>query len=267
MDKPRSIDKVVSNERLCPKFYRLRFDAKAILKKAQPGQFVHIRVRDGLEPFLRRPFSISRAEKYVEILYEVVGPGTQALAAKQKGDALDVLGPLGKPFRMPPAGTKQVVMIGGGIGVAPFLFLSDVLRRGQASSANGGRCLSPVILYGGRTQDHVFPMTDFKRNGCRVHVATDDGSAGTHGRVSALFSKIKADSKTTFLYACGPKPMIASVQDFARRHSLRGEICCEETMACGIGVCLGCSIPTKSGYKTVCCDGPVFNIDEVEMTL
>lgn len=254
MPQIQNIFKVVSNKKICPQFYLLKIDVKSIFKKVEPGQFVHIRVSDGLEPFFRRPFSVYRAQKYVEIFYEAVGPGTKILASKKKGDSLDILGPLGKPFNLPPKGIKQVVMIGGGIGVAPFLILSDTLR-------NKGYEL--ILLYGGRTKGHVYPMREFKENKVKVFVSTDDGSVGAKGRVSELFSKIKADPQTTFLYTCGPKPMMASVQRFALEHHLQGQACCEEVMACALGACLGCSIETKSGYKTCCYEGPVFELGEV----
>lgn len=254
MAKIQHVCNVVSNEKFCPKFYRLCLAAEPIRKRARPGQFVHIRVRNGLEPFFRRPFSICRASHNVEILYEAVGPGTRILASKKKGDTLDVLGPLGTPFRLPPPGIKQVVMIAGGIGAAPFFMLSDALK---------GKGYDLILLYGGRSRGHVFPMREFKRNGCKVYTASDDGSIGRRGRVSVLFDKIKTAPAATFLYACGPRPMIASVQAFARRYNLGGQVSCEETMACGLGACLGCSVLTASGYKTVCCDGPVFDLDEI----
>lgn len=255
MPKLQNIYKVVSNEKLCPRFFRLCFDAPAIVHKIRPGQFVHIRTSDGLEPFFRRPFSVYRAQKYVEIFYEVVGPGTKILSLKKKGDPIDCLGPLGAPFRMPPKGIKQVVMIAGGIGVAPFLILSDVLKKKKD--------LELVLLYGGRTKGHVFSMKEFKGNGCATHVATDDGSVGTRGRVDKLFAKINPDPRTTFIYTCGPNSMMAAVQHFAKRHQLRGQAACEEVMACALGACLGCSIHTTKGFKTVCYDGPVFDLQEV----
>ena len=247
--------KVTANEKLCPRFYRLSLDAKSLARKIQPGQFVHIRVHDSLEPFFRRPFSVYRAKKDVEIFYEVVGPGTAILAKKKRGDVLDVLGPLGNPFQLPPEGTKHVVMIAGGIGVAPFLILSDTLKKNKN--------LKLLLFYGGRTKGHVYPMKEFKANGCAVYVATDDGSVGVKGRVSKLFSKIPFDPQTTFLYTCGPSPMMKAVQEFAFKNHLRGQAACEEVMACALGACLGCSIHTTSGYKTVCYDGPVFDLQEV----
>jgi dihydroorotate dehydrogenase electron transfer subunit len=254
MANVQGVYNVVANKKICPKFYRLSLHAPSVVKKARPGQFIHIRVADGLQPFFRRPFSIHRAQKYIEILYEAVGPGTKILSSKKEGDSLDVLGPLGTPFRIPPPGVKQVVMIAGGVGVAPFLMFSDLLREEEYEW---------ILLYGGRTRGHVFNMDDFKKNGCKVFVATDDGSVGVHGRVSKLFSKIDFDPKTTFIYTCGPRPMMASVQEFARQRGIRGQCSCEETMACGLGACLGCSTPTAQGFKTVCCDGPAFDLDEI----
>ena len=261
MPKLQNIYKVVSNEKLCPRFFRLRFDAPPIVRKIQPGQFIHIRTSGSLKPFFRRPFSVYRAQKYVEIFYEVVGPGTKILSLKKKGDPIDVLGPLGAPFRMPPKGIKQVVMIAGGIGVAPFLIFSDVLRGEQPCLFPAG--LQLILLYGARTKGHVFSMKEFKKNGCATHVATDDGSVGTRGRVDKLFAKINPDPETTFIYTCGPNPMMAAVQRFARHHQLRGQAACEEVMACALGACLGCSIRTTKGFRTVCYDGPVFDLDEI----
>lgn len=97
-----------------------------------------------------------------------------------------------------------------------------------------------------------------------VHIATDDGSVGFKGKVSGLFDKIKLDPQTTFLYTCGPNPMMRAVQDFAAAHQLKGQAACEEIMACGLGACLGCSIETTKGFKTVCYDGPAFPLDEVK---
>ena len=109
----------------------------------------------------------------------------------------------------------------------------------------------------------MYPMKELKQNGCRVFVATDDGSVGVRGRVSKLFSKINLDSQTTMLYTCGPHPMLAAVKEFAEKNHLRCETSCEEVMACALGACLGCSIETTSGYKTVCYDGPVFDVKEI----
>ncbi len=254
MEQIQNIYKVVSNEKLCPQFWRLCFDAPDLVKAVQPGQFVHIRTSQGLEPFFRRPFSVYRTQRYVEIFYEPVGPGTNLLSNKQKGDTLDVLGPLGTPFVMPSEETKKVVMVAGGIGIAPMLILSDVLKKKK---------IELTLMYGGRTRGHVYPMKEFKDNGVKVHIATDDGSVGIKGRVSALFDKVKFNSNDTFIYTCGPNPMMKAVQDFAIKNRIKGQAASEEIMACGLGACLGCSIETKQGYKTVCYDGPAFDLDQI----
>ena len=245
--------KIVSNKRVNKRFFQLSLEAKPLLRKARAGQFVHLRISDGLKPFLRRPFSIYRIKNTLDILYDVVGDGTTMLSKKNKGEAIDCLGPLGTAFSLPPKNVKQIVMIAGGVGVAPFLALTDILKKEKYRL---------VLLYGGRTKDYCFSMKEFEKNGCRVHVATDDGSVGKKGRVSVLFSKIDL-RESTYLYTCGPKPMMACVQDFARQNHLQGQASLEEVMACGVGTCLGCSVKTKKGYKAVCHDGPVFDLSEV----
>lgn len=256
MEKLQNKYKVLVNEKLSAQYWRLVFDAPDLSREVRPGQFVHIRTdEEGLQPFFRRPFSVYRAQKYVEIFYDIVGPGTKLLSLKQKGDVIDVLGPLGTPFAMPPEGTKQVILAAGGIGVAPMLILSDVLKKKKYDL---------VLLYGGRDRAHVYPMKEFKDNGVKVHIATDDGSVGVKGRVSVLFNKINKNPGSTFIYTCGPNPMMKAVQAFAAEYNLSGQAACEEIMACALGACLGCSIETKNGFKTVCYDGPAFNLDEVK---
>lgn len=254
MDPIQNIYKIASNEKLCAKFWRMEIDAPAIKKTVQPGQFIHIRVEDSLQPFFRRPFSVYRAQKHVEIFYEAVGPGTTILSRKKRGDELDIIGPVGQGFTLPPEGIKQIVMVAGGIGIAPFLQFSDTLRT---------KTYELILLYGGRSGGHVYPMKEFKDNGVKVHVATDDGSYGFKGRVSGLFDKIGLNPRNTYLYTCGPNPMMAAVQKFAKDNSLKGQAACEEVMACALGACLGCSIKTTKGFRTVCHDGPVFPLEEV----
>ncbi len=255
MEKIQNKYKILVNEKLCPKYWRMAFEAPDLALAVKPGQFIHIRTdEEGLQPFFRRPFSVYRARKYVEILYAVVGFGTKLLSLKVKGDSLDVLGPLGTPFVNPPEGTKKVVMIAGGVGIAPMMVLSDILKNKKYEL---------TLLYGARSRDYVYPMKEFKDNGVKVYMATDDASVGAKGPVSVLFNKIDLAADDTFIYTCGPSPMLKAVQAFAAKHSLLGQVSCEEIMACGLGACLGCSIKTKNGYKTVCHDGPAFNLDEV----
>ena len=245
---------VVALEKASDAYFRLAFKAPALAKAVKPGQFIHIKVSEGLEPFFRRPFSVYRAQDgVVEILFEAVGRGSRLLTLKKKGDTLDILGPLGTPFTPPPAGVKKIVFIAGGVGVAPFMLFSDRIKSHKAEK---------LLLYGGRSRAHTFSMSAFKKNGVRVLTTTDDGSVGVKGRVSDLLSAVAA-APSTRIYTCGPRPMMGAVQAFARGHGLWGEASCEEVMACGLGACLGCSIPTAHGYRTVCHDGPVFDLNEL----
>jgi dihydroorotate dehydrogenase electron transfer subunit len=255
MNKIQYFLKIISNRKICGKYFHLVLDTKTLAKCVRPGQFINIRVSDGFEPLFRRPFSVYRARGgRIEIFYEPVGKGTRILMSKGKGEFLDVLGPLGRPFTLPGKYIRQIVFIAGGIGVAPFLIFADALKSHKAEK---------ILLYGGRTKEHTFAMTEFKKDGVKVFVATEDGSVGVKGRVSALFSKISQNPATTMLYTCGPKPMIAAVHKFARDNGFKGEASVEELMACGLGACLGCSMRTKSGYQTVCHDGPVFALEEM----
>lgn len=245
---------ILFNRKITKNFFHLSLKAPtALLKKIKPGQFFHVRITDGLTPFFRRPFSVFRAQEGLDILYEPVGLGTQLLSKKKKGDGIDCLGPLGKGFDMPPASTEQVVLVAGGIGLAPLMILSDHIKT---------KGYDVILLYGGRSLGHVPSFQEFKKNGCRVFVATDDGSVGKKGRVDRLFLKINVKKKT-FLYTCGPKPMIASVRRFAQKQHWKGQASLEEVMACGVGICLGCSIKTAQGFQTVCDDGPVFNLEDL----
>ena len=255
MNKCQYQGKVISNTKITSCIYHLCIDCSQVIKKVKPGQFVHVRVGEGLDPFFRRPFSVFRASKNLEILYEVVGPGTKILSLKGRGDILDIIGPLGNSFSLPSKHIKKVVMIAGGIGVAPFLAFSDFLKSRKDCEM--------VLLYGGRNKEHTFSMKVFKDNGCKVFVATDDGSVGVKGRVSSLYDKIQPNGQMTQIYTCGPKSMMRSVQEYAKKHKISGEASCEEVMACGVGVCLGCAIKVANGMKMVCSDGPVFDLQEV----
>jgi len=255
MKKIQHIGTVVFNKKVCPRFFHLGVTAPGWASKVRPGQFIHIRIADGLKPFFRRPFSVFRTRNNkVEILYEVVGPGTELLAGKKKGDKLDLLGPLGNSFDMPAKNIRQVVMIAGGVGLAPFLALSDRLKTKK---------LERILLYGARTAGHVPSLKEFRLNGCQVHIATNDGSRGKKGLVSVLYPHINLDPATTMIYTCGPRPMMADVQLVAARYGLPAQASCEEVMACGLGTCLGCVIKTTRGYRTVCNDGPVFDLREI----
>mgnify|MGYP001216103928 CR=1 FL=1 len=247
--------KILYNKRVKSRFYKCSFSAAGIARNASPGQFVNIRVNNTDAPLLRRPLSIHAVKgSSLEVLYEVVGPGTKILAKKKAGEILDVIGPLGKGFNS--SGVKNAILVGGGMGVAPLLSLAQH-ARGAAKT----------VLIGARTKEEILCTQDFKKLGCEIIVSTDDGSAGFKGRITALlaeFLRVKScELRVTKIFACGPRPMLYAVDRVCVERGIRGELSFEEHMACGFGACLGCVVNTKEGYKGACVEGPVFETGEI----
>jgi len=238
----------------------------ASFRSAIPGQFVMVRLEGGTTPFLSRPFSLysvySRGDDtFVEIFYKVVGKGTEALSRLQEGDALDILGPLGKGFDVP-LSCRKIVLIAGGIGVPPLSFLAQ--RYG------GDNRNMEIICYVGAGSSEALVGLDRLEEICSVvEISTDDGSRGYHGLVTGLFERDLdpyADD-TTRIYSCGPRPMLAGLQVLLKDRSVVCQVSLEERMACGIGACLGCVVRTRgdsSELVRVCKEGPVFDIKNVE---
>jgi len=247
--------KILSNKLVGHVYYKMVLDAPYIARKAKPGQFVQIKCSDGLEPFLRRPFSIHRVNGNIEILYEVVGKGTDILARKKEGEFLEILGPLGNGFAMPRKTNSEprAIIIAGGIGAAPLVYLAEELARER---------IKTVVLIGAKTKDAILCEKDFKKIVCEVYVSTDDGTYGCHGFVSRLFHNILKTTESRFetiVYVCGPHGMLKCIAEICAERNFECQVSLEEKMACGMGACLGCAVPTKSGNKLACKDGPVFN--------
>ncbi len=249
------VARVTAVDEVRPGIFRLGFRASHIASVAQPGQFVNVRVdHESLFPLLRRPFSISRIDGEVcELLFNVVGPGTARLAGKRVGDALDLIGPLGKPFCLDHAfGTA--IIVAGGLGVAPFPFLTAALRRMNVRTITllGARSTGMVV------RDH---LTD-------VRVATDDGSDGFRGTVVELLERTLGAEQIAEprIYGCGPTPMLRALSAAAAVHAIPCELSLEGSMACGVGICQGCPVERTPGgkkYALVCTDGPTFESTEI----
>ncbi len=212
--------------------------------------------REGLEPLLRRPLGIhSAGAGRLSMLYEVVGRGTEILSQRKAGERLNIIGPLGNSFDtgLLTSGTRPV-LVAGGMGVAPLVFLAQKLNAH-----------TPLALIGARTGKDVLCTGEFSACGCRVRVSSDDGTRGFKGRVTGLFKKITRDSrgKKSIVYACGPRPMLQELSVLCQQQNIRLQVSLEAHMACGIGACLGCIVETRAGYRRVCKDGPVFNAEEV----
>lgn len=248
--------KIISNKRLKGNHWYLEFESGVVAKNASPGQFVNIKVSDGFEPLLRRPVSIHRVKSSkIGIVYEVIGTGTKILSTRKPQELLDIIGPLGNGFSYKQAAkTKKGknILIAGGMGIAPLLFLAEKIKLSK-----------PLVLIGAKTKKQILCAQEFKVLGCTVKIATEDGSAGFKGRVTELLSIVLTGIKPLEIFSCGPKPMLKALSEIANENKINAQLSLEEHMACGIGACLGCVVSTKSGYKSVCKDGPVFSAKEL----
>lgn len=256
-----SLSMVVRNESLGSDIYRLTVNGPQIAKQALPGQFVMVQTAPGQDPLLRRPFSIHQVfdNGNIQILFKVVGRGTRIIANLKEGDSLSVLGPLGKGFRAV-SPDSNICMVGGGMGIAPLLFLGKWLL-------NNGLTGKLVALLGARSAEEVNQLADdFNRLNINTAIATDDGSLGHHGLVTDLMkTELKSNEKWQVL-TCGPYPMMRGVVAICKELSYPCQVSMETMMACGMGACLGCAISKPNdlnSYQHVCKDGPVFDMSEI----
>lgn len=245
-------------ERLSQDNIRLTLQADSIAAAAKPGQFVMIRTSTAKDPLLRRPFSIHQTSTNgrIQILFKILGRGTELLAHAREGEQLPVFGPLGHGFDIHK--DRPACIVGGGMGIAPMLFLAKRISRIKSDIA------SDFILFGGRTRTEVEPLSgDFRQIGMRFYEATDDGSYGEKGFVTQLIQRLKPP-KGSVVYACGPESMLEQLHIYCQVKGLECQVSVESVMACGMGACLGCNIPAKDGgYVHVCYEGPVFNAEEL----
>ncbi len=249
---------ILKQTRINGRIWRMELAAVPLCRRAVPGQFVMVKAGQSDDPLLRRPISIHRCNpEGIELLFEVVGAGTSLFSAMSPGDSLNLIGPLGHGFPLAAARGRTPVLIGGGIGAAPLVFLA------QRLCAAG---MKPAVLLGARTKDDLLCADDFRRSGCRVSVATDDGSCGRKGYVSCLLEALLKQPTTAsrpVIYACGPHPMLKSIYALADTADIPAYVSLETHMACGIGACLGCIVATRQGNQRVCKDGPVFDAQDI----
>jgi len=248
--------KIISNQRLNGDYGDLEFESGIIAEQANPGQFLNVRVADVFEPLLRRPFSIHGVkDSKVRILYRILGKGTQALAERKPGEFLDIIGPLGNGFDYQPLAKSEKaksILVAGGMGVAPLVFLAEKLKNTK-----------PLVLIGARTKNEIICAQEFEASGCKLGLATDDGSLGFHGQVTDLLKTILEKTHPQAIFSCGPQAMLKALCEIGLKNGIDTQLSLEEHMACGLGACLGCVVLTKSGHKTVCKDGPVFTEGEL----
>ncbi len=267
--------KIIANRRITSQYYNLVVDAPQIAKFAKPGQFVNLCISKGHEPFLRKPFSIYRVgpknvrkKSKIELLYKVVGKGTDILTGNKTGDYIDIIGPLGNGFVFPPKTNQKqqskIILIGGGIGVVPLLFLAEYLKKHSSFGIS--------VLVGIKSKEESLLIRDFDKLDCQVKVAAEDGSRGFKGLVTKLLKEelgFGRSSSFCMSYTCGPSLMLEKVSKIAEKNKVPCQVCLEEYMACGVGACLGCAVKVKNGaspgfkYVRVCKEGPVFDSRQV----
>ncbi len=250
--------KIIEHKKVAQGFYKMRLASGFLAKNSTPGQFVEIKCSEGGEVLLRRPLGVHRIlNGGIEVLYEVVGKGTELLSRKRPGDSVDVIGPLGNGFfikRTTNDERRTTILIAGGVGVAPLVALAEELRKKKAVV---------TVIIGAKTKEHILCESNFKKMGCEVKVSTEDGSKGHKGLATDLLL-LTMDYQLFTIYACGPTAMLKSVAKIAETNRIPCQVSLEERMACGVGVCLGCPVKVKSGgYKMVCKDGPVFDAKEI----
>ncbi|MBZ0155176.1 MAG: dihydroorotate dehydrogenase electron transfer subunit [Alphaproteobacteria bacterium] len=217
----------------------------------EPGQFYMLQAGDTSDPLLKRPFSIfTREDGTLSFLYRIRGKGTQSLARFRQGDCIRVIGPLGNRYPVPQG---DFIAVAGGIGIASLLSL---LGRYPGSAH---------LFYGARSAEELVMGEEAKRVAKEVVISTDDGSAGMRGTITDLLA-VRLEMTTgplLPLYACGPTPMLRELHRIVAKKGVRCDVSLEEHMACGVGACLGCVVKTTSGYRRVCKEGPVFDMEEL----
>jgi len=241
---------LVDNRPLAENLFRLSFIWEEPDGTPLPGQFVTLRCTNRTDPLLRRPLALSSFDEKTgeaSIIYQRRGKATGLLSEKRSGDPIDILGPLGNSFPLP-GGNQQAVLVAGGIGLGPLLFLHDYLR-------NLG--LNPLFVAGFRSREQI-PLSVLRERD--TSLCTDDGSLGFHGTSGAYLEGLDTGPDTVF-YACGPEGLLRSVQSLAEEKGAQCWVSMEQVMACGVGACMGCVIRvrTGNGYARVCTEGRIFS--------
>ena len=238
---------IKENKALTDSVYEMRLEGDTSAITA-PGQFVNLKL-DGL--YLRRPISVCDVYgDQLTLVYKVVGKGTEAMARLPLGKKIDVLTGLGNGYDTSVSGDRPL-LIGGGVGVPPmYLLAKKLLAEGKTVS----------VILGFNTKEEIFYKENFEKLGCSVFVTTVDGSEGIRGFVTDAMDASCAGGDYTYIYTCGPEPMLKAVYRAAKTGA---QFSFEERMGCGFGACMGCSCKTVTGYKRICKDGPVLQKEEI----
>ncbi|MFV0266414.1 MAG: dihydroorotate dehydrogenase electron transfer subunit [Draconibacterium sp.] len=247
---------VVDNKPLNATNFLIKVKSNSVLPNILPGQFVNVEISDSKEIFLRRPFSVFEVDyndNTISMIVKILGRGSKKLTEIEPGRNVSLVYPLGKSFTYP-SSTDKVLLIGGGSGVAPMLFL--------AKESGLDKTQVNILLGAGSKEDHIDVESYSKY--ANLHYATEDGSMGEKGFVTQHSVFVNDLTKYDKVYACGPDGMMRAIAKVAKATGVFCEVSLENLMACGFGVCLCCIEPTNKGNLCVCTDGPVFNINELK---
>ncbi|MGE4585717.1 MAG: dihydroorotate dehydrogenase electron transfer subunit [Mangrovibacterium sp.] len=246
---------LIENTQLNKDNFRLVLQSDEVLPPMDPGQFINLEIRKSNEIFLRRPFSVLDSDperRTFSILVKILGRGSKALTTCSPGEFISTVFPLGRSFT-PPRSGERILLVGGGSGVAPMLFLA---RRSRLSREQVN------VLLGARSREDHIDTRQYESCGM-LYRTTEDGSLGEKGYVTDHFIYKNGLGAFDRVYACGPNPMMKAVARDARAAGVFCEVSLENMMACGFGVCLCCVEKTTSGNRCVCTEGPVFNVNEL----
>ena len=246
--------KVIENKRLNNDFFILELAGDNKIDDFKPGQFAQVRVDGSPETFLRRPISIHDVDydrNTFKLLIQIAGPGTRTLSKLGNGDTLNLVYPLGNSFSLPKK-IEKVLLVGGGCGIAPLLFLGKYIK------SNG---YIPDIILGFRNSERIIEFEEYLKIG-NVFITTEDGSMGEKGYVTghSVFSTRRYDR----IYCCGPDSMMKAISGYCKKANIICEVSLENLMACGIGACLCCIVDSVKGNLCTCIDGPVFNVNDLK---
>jgi dihydroorotate dehydrogenase electron transfer subunit len=231
---------------VCKDHYLLKIDINQEL--SHPGQFANIKIA-GTDPLLRRPFSIfDHKDNIIEIIFKVIGKGTEILKDISQAGYIDVIAPLGHGFTIPE--NKNALLIGGGVGNAPLYYLAKKLKT-KSNIVN--------FLYASRSKEYIFNENEYKSISDNFYITTDDGSMGMKGMASDIALELTRANKFDIVYTCGPAAMMASIVNIFGKLDIPVEVSLENYFGCGIGLCFGCTIETITGLKRACIDGPAFD--------
>jgi dihydroorotate dehydrogenase electron transfer subunit len=239
--------------------YMIDLSCGEIASEVVPGQFVQIRTGNGTDPFLRRSISVCDAfpeTGEIRVMIDVIGPGTDSVCSMKRGSTLNIIGPLGKGFDLGLGGQEPCVLVAGGIGAAPLIFLAGRIKQSIDRPV--------TYLFGARNKDALSIIDGLIPDGIDIMTSTDDGSSGFHGYVGALLEERMPAIAPGAVYTCGPDVMMRNVAGVAMSSGVPCQVSFEERMACGMGACYGCVVEHNDGRMLrSCVDGPVFLADEV----